>query len=90
MMIITYLMVTTIIKDQAIRERIPKAAGSSVPNCVLFPLEASTATFNAYKGDVPMSPNTTPSAPINRKALLDALGEACELVFEDILNQPVI
>ena len=67
MMMNTYLIVTTKIKAQVMSDKIPNTA-CMISGPPLAPA-ASTDTFSAYKGEVPMSPKTTPNAPMMRAAV---------------------
>ena len=85
MMMNTYLSVTTKTSDQLIKDRIPYTAATI--SAGLFAPEASTDTLSAYKGDVPMSPNTTPKAPTMRASIaLDDMS----LDWCDDINDPTL
>src|SRR5258706_8358730 len=55
-----YLTVTRVINDQNISERMP----STVDSFSGMPCAGLNDSFRAYSGLVPMSPNTTPMAPM--------------------------
>src|SRR5712671_3351571 len=56
----TYLAVTTVKSAHRISESTPSTMIRVTGSC---PAAPATAARNAYKGDVPMSPNTTPMLP---------------------------
>ena len=61
MMMNTYLIITTSTKAQLMSDKTPSTVCDiSAPAA---PPAASTETLSAYKGEVPMSPKTTPKAP---------------------------
>jgi hypothetical protein len=67
MIIKTYLMETTMIIAQVIKDNTPSTdAVRPAPE----PLVASTESLRAYKGEVPISPNTTPRALIIKRGKL--------------------
>ena len=67
MIIKIYLIETTIINAQVINDKTPRTeAVMPAPE----PSVASTESLRAYNGDVPISPNTTPSAEITKRGKL--------------------
>ena len=61
-----YLTVTTMTSAQNMSDRIPNRSAT----LDLAPPAAIRHSFNVYSGLVPMSPNTTPSAPSTKAASL--------------------
>jgi hypothetical protein len=67
MIIKIYLIETTIINAQVINDKTPS---TDVVIPAPDPWVASTDNLSAYKGDVPISPKTTPSAAITKRGKL--------------------